>query len=317
VYRACAFRELDRRVEKREIALLRAYFFRRGSAMKSSNADLSTVVNQIIDKAADNLRVAKLLIQLGLDPDNITYEAIFNRLLEIFLANITIANLCALVGAIFFVATLLTRTMVPLRVSNMISNVFFMTFGALAGDIRTFLVFLLLFPINAIRLRQMLNLVKRARNAVRGETSMEWLKPFMTQRKYRQGDVLCKKGDPANEMFLTVSGKLLVTEFGIELPPGSPVGELGFLTPNNRRTATVECTEAAQVLTITYERLLELYFQNPQFGYYFLVVTSQRLLQNIARAESIIQQNKSDIARLEAVIEQSKIKQQAGSPGAP
>jgi uncharacterized membrane protein len=279
--------------------------------MKSTNVELSTNLDRIIDKAADNLRIAKILVQLGLDPDHITYNAIFNRLFEIFLANITIANICALVGAIFFVATLLTRTMVPLRVSNMISNVFFMAFGALAGDIRTFLVFLLLLPINAIRLRQMLNLVKKARNAVRGETSMEWLKPFMTQRKYRQGDVLCKKGDVANEMFLTVSGKLLVTELAIELPPGSPVGELGFLTPNNRRTATVECTEAAQVLTITYERLLELYFQNPQFGYYFLVVTSQRLLQNIARADRIIEQNKMDIARLEGLVEQNKIKQQA------
>ncbi len=281
--------------------------------MKSTNVELSTILDRIVDKAADNLRIAKILVQLGLDPDHITYDAIFNRLFEIFLANITIANICALVGAIFFVATLLTRTMVPLRVSNMISNVFFMAFGALAGDIRTFLVFLLLLPINAIRLRQMLNLVKKARNAVRGETSMEWLKPFMTQRKYRQGDVLCKKGDVANEMFLTGSGKLLVTELAIELPPGSPVGELGFLTPNNRRTATVECTEAAQVLTITYERLLELYFQNPQFGYYFLVVTSQRLLQNIARADRIIEQNKMEITRLEGLIEQNKIKQQPES----
>jgi signal-transduction protein with cAMP-binding, CBS, and nucleotidyltransferase domain len=160
--------------------------------------------------------------------------------------------------------------------------------------------------------RQMLNLVKKARNAARGQTSMDWLKPFMTQRKYRQGEVLCKKG-VGNEMFLTVSGKLLVTEFGIELPPGSPVGELGFLTPNNLRTATVECTEAAQVLTITYERLLELYFQNPQFGYYFLVLTSQRLLQNIARAERTIEQNKTEIARLESIIEQHMIEQQAGS----
>jgi len=279
--------------------------------MKSTNTELSTILNQIIDKAADNLRITKILLQLGLDPDHITYDAIFNRLLEIFLANITIANICALVGATFFVATLLTRTMVPLRVSNMISNVFFMAFGALAGDIRAFLVAFLLLPINAIRLRQMLNLVKKARNAVRGETSMEWLKPFMTQRKYRQGDVLFKKGDAANEMFLTVSGKLMVTEFGIELPPGSPVGELGFLTPNNRRTATVECTEAAQVLTITYERLLELYFQNPQFGYYFLVVTSQRLLQNIARAERIIEQNKIEIARLGEIIAQNTINQRA------
>ena len=88
--------------------------------MNSSNFEPSTFLNRIIDKAADNLRIAKILVQLGLDPDNITYDAIFNRLLEIFLANITIANACALVGATFFVATLLTRTMVPLRVSNMI-----------------------------------------------------------------------------------------------------------------------------------------------------------------------------------------------------
>ena len=46
------------------------------------------------------------------------------------------------------------------------------------------------------------------------------------------------------------------------------------------------------MLTITYEKLLEIYFQNPQFGYYFLVLTSQRLLENIARLEGIIAQNK-------------------------
>jgi len=45
------------------------------------------------------------------------------------------------------------------------------------------------------------------------------------------------------------------------------------------------------VLIITYEKLLEIYFQNPQFGYYFLVLTSQRLLENIARLEAIIAQN--------------------------
>jgi CRP-like cAMP-binding protein len=276
-----------------------------------TNVELSTILDRILDKAADNLRFAKILVQLGLDPDNVTYDAVFNRLLEIFLANITIANMCALVGAAFFVATLLTRTMVPLRVSNMISNVFFMAFGALSGNIRLFLVFLLLLPINAIRLRQMLNLVKKARNAAQGETSMAQAVYDPTQ--IRQGDVLFRKGDAANEMFLTVSGKFLVTEIGVELPPGSPMGELGFLTPNNRRTATVECTEAAQVLTITYERLLELYFQNPQFGYYFLVVTSRRLLQNVGRLEAIIEQNKMNIARLEGSIEQNKIMQQAES----
>jgi hypothetical protein len=260
--------------------------------MNSSNADLSTTLDRILDAATDNLRIAKILVQMGLDPNNVTYDAIFNRLLEIFLHNINLANMFALVGAIFFVATLLTQTMVPLRVANMAGCAFFAGFGALAGDVKTLLLYLLLLPINAVRLRQMLTLVKKARSATQGDTSMEWLKPFMTERKYRRGDILFERDDAAHEMLLTVTGKFLVKEIGVELPPGRLMGELGFLTPNNRRTATIECIEDGHVMTITYEKLLEIYFQNPQFGYYFLVLTSQRLLENIARLEAIVAQHK-------------------------
>ena len=261
--------------------------------MNVSHADLSNTLDRILDTAANNLRIAKILMQLGLDPDNITYDALFNRLLEIVLANITLANMFALVGAVFFVATLLTQTMVPLRVANMIGCTCFAAFGALAGDIKTFLLYLLLLPINGVRLHQMLRLVKKARAATAGDMSMEWLKPFMTTRKYRKGDTLFKKDDPANEMLLTVTGKFLVTEINVEVPPGRLMGELGFLSPDNRRTATIKCTEDGQVLSITYEKLLEIYFQNPQFGYYFLVLTSQRLLENISRLETIVAQNKA------------------------
>jgi len=257
-----------------------------------SHADMSDVLNRILDTAADNLRFAKILVQLGLDPNNITYDALFNRLFEIALANITLANLFALIGSIFFVATLLTHTMVPLRIANMIGCAFFAIFGALTGTITTFLLYLLMIPINAYRLRQMLVLVKKARSATQGDTSLEWLKPFMTERKYRQGEVLFKKNDVAQEMLLTVTGKFLVKEIGVEVPPGRLMGELGFLTPDNRRTATIECIENGHVLTITYEKLLEIYFQNPQFGYYFLVLTSQRLLENIGRLEADIKESK-------------------------
>ena len=47
----------------------------------SSSADLSTILNRILDTAADNLRIAKILVQMGLDPNNITYDALFDRLL--------------------------------------------------------------------------------------------------------------------------------------------------------------------------------------------------------------------------------------------
>jgi hypothetical protein len=259
----------------------------------SSSADFSTILNRILDTAADNLRIANILVQMGLDPNNVTYDALFDRLLEIVLANITLANMFAVIGAIFLVATLLMRTMVPLRIANLVGCTFFAVFGALSGSVGTFILYLLFVPINAIRLRQMLKLIKKARIATEGDTSLEWLKPFMTERKYRRGDKLFKKDDAATEMFLTVTGKFLVREIDVELPPGRLMGELGFLTPNKRRTATVECIEDGQVMTITYDRLLEIYFQNPQFGYYFLVLSSQRLLENISRQEGVVAQEKA------------------------
>jgi hypothetical protein len=155
--------------------------------MKLSSADLSTILKRILDAAADHLRIAKILVQMGLDPSNITYDALFDRLVEIALANVTLANMFALVGAIFFVATLLMKTMVPLRVVNMAGCTLFVVFGALSGNVATFLLYLLLLPINAVRLRQMLKLVRKARSATEGDMSMGWLKPIMIERRYRRG----------------------------------------------------------------------------------------------------------------------------------
>jgi CRP-like cAMP-binding protein len=163
----------------------------------------------------------------------------------------------------------------------------------LSNTVTTLILYILLLPINIFRLAQMLKLVKKARVAAQGDLSMDWLKPFMNRRKYSKGDVLFRKGDRANEMFFTVTGKFLVTELDIELPPGRLVGELAFLSPDNRRTQSLECTEDGEVLAITYERLLEIYFQNPEFGYYFLRLSTERLLQNIARLEGIIDQYKA------------------------
>jgi len=268
-----------------------------------SSLDPSTVLDRILSAAAQNLRIEKILLQLGLDPSNVTFDAVVNRLVDVGLTHITLANMLALTGAVFFVATLLVRTIVPLRVIGIVSNVFFIAYGALAGSMPTFFLYLLSLPINAIRLRQMLTLVKKARVSAQGDLSMDWLRPFMTPRKYRKGDILFHKGDPANEMFLTVTGKFLVSEIGIELPPGRMMGELGFVDPKNRRTQTVECIENGDVLTITYEKLLELYFQNPEFGYYFLRLTTERLMQNISRLEGVVEAKTKDIVRLEGLIE--------------
>jgi hypothetical protein len=257
------------------------------------SANLELAVTGAVDFATQY--VDTLFLKFGFDPSHLTYNEVTHRLGELALENINAANMLALAGAAFYVATLMMRTIVPLRVIGIISIAFFMAYGLVAGAVGTFLLYLLSLPVNVIRLRQMLSLVKKARTSAQGDLSMDWLRPYMTPRKYRKGEVLFRKGDVANEMFLTVTGKFLVAEIGIEVPPNRIMGELGFVAPKNKRTQTVKCIESGDVLTITYETLLELYFQNPEFGYYLLSLTSERLLQNVSRLEGLVEEYKTKL----------------------
>jgi CRP-like cAMP-binding protein len=243
--------------------------------------------------------VQRLLIQFGLDPDNLTYDAIFERLLDVALASITFANVFAVIGGIFLVSSFVVRTIVPMRVLCIVSIVFFLGAAVLAGSVQHFLMYFLALPVNVVRLVQIQNLIKKARSSAQGTLSLGWLRPFMTPRDYQKGDVLFRKGDVATEMFLTAAGKFLVTEINIEIPPDRVLGELGFLSPNNHRTQSVECIEDGQVLTIAYDKLHEIYLQNPEFGYYFLRLTSDRLLQNHARLEGLVAETKAALAAAE------------------
>ncbi len=248
--------------------------------------------------SAGNIWGAVDLSQFDMSSSGATLRALSSQMAQWTVEHVSLINIFAVAGILCHVATPLMRTMVPLRISFIFSDVFFIVYGALSNSRLTLFLYLLLLPINCIRLFQMLRLVKKARVSAQGDTSMSWLKPFTTQRKYNEGDVLFYKGDPANELFFTVTGKFLVEEIGVELPPGRMVGELGFLSPNNLRTMTVRCTESGEVLTITYDKLLELCFQNPEFGYYFLRVSSERLLQHIAHLEKLLNEGKPSGATL-------------------
>jgi hypothetical protein len=189
-------------------------------------------------------------------------------------------------ASLFIVATATTKTMVPLRALTIAANVFFVLIFA---DLHLWLPMALqalALPLNGYRLYQMLDLIKNVRAAIGGDTSLEWLKPFMTRRSFKTGDILFTKGEPADRMFCTVTGRFRLRELGIELKPGEVVGELAMLAPDNRRTATLECIESGQALSITYEQVEQLYYQNPTFGFYFLRLATARLFDNISRLEA-------------------------------
>jgi CRP-like cAMP-binding protein len=74
------------------------------------------------------------------------------------------------------------------------------------------------------------------------------------------------------------------------LPVGAIVGELGMLSPSNARTQTLECVGSGTILSVSYSKVEELYVQNPEFGFYFLRLSSARLFQNIGTLEQRLAQ---------------------------
>jgi uncharacterized protein (DUF697 family) len=89
-------------------------------------------------------------------------------------------------------------------------------------------------------------------------------------------------------MFLAAKGRYRVSEINVELRPGQIFGELGLITSASQRTASIECIESGHLLTISYEKVRQLYFDNPEFGFYFLRLVGERLLQNQKRAEDML-----------------------------
>ena len=204
-------------------------------------------------------------------------------------------------GAVLAVTGSAMKTIIPLRCIGIGANICSLVFSSFTGNYPSIVVNLILLPLNSVRLYQMLRLIKRVKHASKSDLSMEWLKPFMTRRRTATGEVLFAKGDVANCMYFTLSGRYRLKEIGIELLQGQVVGEMGFMSPNNTRTQTLECLEAGEVLSISYDEVRQLYFQNPEFGFYFLRLTSERLFSNMEKMEEEIVRLRSAMPDVEPV----------------
>ncbi len=195
-----------------------------------------------------------------------------------------VAYLAALVGAALVVAGAFVRTMIPLRWLAVGGNVAFLVFGVLHPSPTTLLVATVLLPINLFRAREMMKLTQRVRAAARdSDQSGMWLKPYMKPKKFRAGQVLFRKGDLADHLYLLADGQLEVAEINREISPGRIFGEFALFSPAKRRTATVRCVADSTVLTIDEGTVKQLFFQNPSFGFHLIRLVAGRLSEDIER----------------------------------
>lgn len=181
-------------------------------------------------------------------------------------------------GLVF--ATFWMKTMVPLRAIAIASNILFFAYGFHGGLIPIMLLHGLLLPLNGLRLFQVLTLKRQLQEIAHGEFDPTMILPFMTQSTYPKGTYLFRAGDHAENMFYLFSGRVQVVELGIDIPPGSLIGEIGVFSPERRRTQSIVCLEDCVLFQIEEEKVLQMCTENPEFGIYLTKMMVACLLSN-------------------------------------
>jgi CRP/FNR family cyclic AMP-dependent transcriptional regulator len=187
------------------------------------------------------------------------------------------AELVGLAAAAASLYAAQSKTIIPLRVAAMVANVLAMIYSLMHGTYPTFLLNLVMLPLNAWRLRAMISLIHDTEAAIKGDMNVEWLLPYTRPKNFKAGAILMERGEYATAAYFIVSGEVEVVEINQTFGKGTLLGEIGLFTPDGKRTKTVRCKTDVQTAVIDYDQFKELYFQNPQFGFRLLHLVVKRL----------------------------------------
>ena len=173
------------------------------------------------------------------------------------------------------------RTMIPLRIAAIVANALAMSYSFLHGTYPTFALNAILLPINAWRLRAMLNLIRNINEATKSDMNVDWLLPYTRPVHFKAGDLIMQRGEYATAAFYITSGEVEMVEINQSYEKGTLVGEIGLFAPQGRRNMTIRCTTDVDAAQIDYDRFKELCFQNPQFGFRLLHLIVARMETNL------------------------------------
>jgi hypothetical protein len=193
----------------------------------------------------------------------------------------------AWVAAVLVFSSFFMKTMIPLRIVAIVSNVAFITYALLGIRYgifdRVYPILVLhasLLPLNLLRLRQLTRLTAAVHQATH-EDVLKSLVPYMKTERHPQGTVLFRQGDPADRFFMIQEGRIHFPEIDKHIGPGEVFGEVGLFAPQGVRALTAVCAEACRLSAISREKALELYYQNPKFGFFLIRLVSGLVLEDV------------------------------------
>ncbi|MEQ8227963.1 MAG: cyclic nucleotide-binding domain-containing protein [Rhodospirillales bacterium] len=176
------------------------------------------------------------------------------------------------------------KTMIPLRIIGICSNVLFFGYGYSADLIPIVVLHGCLLPLNLLRLQQALKLKQRIHEIAHSDFNVDALLPFMNERTFADGAYVFRQGEEAHDIYYLVQGRAKIVEIDMDIGPGNLIGEIAMFAPQRQRTQSVLCQEDCRFLYISEDKILQLYSDNPEFGLYLIKMIVARLLSNANRS---------------------------------
>ena len=180
----------------------------------------------------------------------------------------------AWLAAVLVFATFFMKTIVPLRMMAIVSNVAFIAYGLLGLGLDIFakvapilVLHCSLLPLNLLRLFEVKRSIRAVRSMQGEHATADFLTPYMESRHYPAGSVLFSRGDPADRVYVLGSGTVRIVEFDRKLAPGDLFAEIGVFNDQATRTGTAVCDDDCELYSVPSAKILELFYQDRRFAF--------------------------------------------------
>lgn len=193
------------------------------------------------------------------------------------------SEIAGFVASLLVFITFSMRTIIPLRMVAILSNVAFIAYGAGSGLLPILILHSALLPMNVFRIWQHLRLFRRIRAAADSPAEAAALVPFMRPATLPARHRIFRIGDAAEELYMVSTGRIRLPEIGKDLGAGEIFGEVGLFSRDGKRTTSAVCLEECDLLVIDKARIVELCLRDSAFGYFLTKLIASRMDENLSR----------------------------------
>lgn len=189
----------------------------------------------------------------------------------------TLYEVLGYLGGVLVFATFYLKTMIRLRLVAIASNVVFIVYASMGHLVPIMVLHILLLPLNIYRLFEVKQLISRVRaSGQSGMSAPELIVPYLRSVWRSKGEAIFQRGDSADCVYYLFEGSVRLKDKNIIVPQGQMIGVNGIFSREHQRTDTAVCLSDVELGVISKDKILELFYQSPDFGAFLIRMVAQR-----------------------------------------